>query len=377
MPGAAPLVDEPLRDRIDALLRELCAMPSPSGEEAAVRDRVAALCRAAGFADQDVDAAGNLWARPPGPRAEEPTVLCAHLDTVGHDGIPIEPVLEDDGWVNRNDAILGADNKAAIAVMLACVERLDAADPAALAGVELLFTVQEEQALAGAAAADAGRLAGATVYVYDHATPIGGVIVASPTYYRVDATFRGQAAHAGICPERGRSAIRAAARAVAAIPHGRLDPETTVNAGQLHGGVGTGTNIVADRCTAAIEIRSLSDARAEQVLAEVLDALQDAAAEEPGPCDVDLHVERAFAGYRHRPDTGAVLRAAAALERCGHRVEHVASGGGSDANAFLAHGVTAVCLANGTEDPHEPTERVSRTALADMARVTFALLSGQ
>ncbi|MEI2702074.1 MAG: M20/M25/M40 family metallo-hydrolase [Baekduia sp.] len=370
----AAQVDDRLRDRLDELFRELCAIASPSGSEHAVRERVAELSRAAGFGDQRTDPKGNLWARrTPAPHARGRTVLCAHMDTVGHD-LPIVPVLVDDGWENENDAILGADNKAAVAVMLACIERLDEQGDPGLDGVELLFTVEEEEALAGAAAIDPAGLEGAVVYVFDHATPIGELIVASPTYYRLDASFRGQAAHAGICPERGRPAIRAAARAVSAMPHGRLDDETTANAGQIHGGTGTTTNIVADRCDVAIEARSLDRAKVEALVAEICDCLHDAAAAEE--CDLELRVEQRFTGYRHDPGSPAVTRAVRALERAGHPPRLVASGGASDANAFLALGIESVCLANGTEAAHEPTERVSRTALAEMARVTFFLLAG-
>ena len=80
--------------------------------------------------------------------------------------------------------------------------------------------------------------------MFDHATPIGEVVVASPTYYRLAAEFHGRAAHAGIRPEDGRSAILAAAHAIAAMPHGRIDDQTTANVGSIHGGVGS-TNVVA------------------------------------------------------------------------------------------------------------------------------------
>jgi tripeptide aminopeptidase len=251
--------------------------------------------------------------------------------------------------------------------MLACAER-------ARPDVALLFTVREEQALAGAKECDPGWLDGATVYIYDHATPIGEIIVAAPTYYRIDAEFCGQAAHAGICPENGRSAVRAAARAITAMPHGRLDPETTANAAMVRGGAESGTNIVAPRCVVVSEVRSRAPGRAEEVVSDVVDAFQEAANDPRDPCDLTVNVEQLFVGYSHAPDAPAVVAAADALSRCGHRVKLVASGGASDANAFIANGITAVCLANGTEAAHEPTERASRTALADMAAVIFALL---
>ena len=57
----------------------------------------------------------------------------------------------------------------------------------------------------------------------DHASPIGEVITAAPTYQRLVAEFEGLEAHAGIRPEDGHSAIEAAAAAIAAMSLGRLD----------------------------------------------------------------------------------------------------------------------------------------------------------
>ena len=72
----------------------------------------------------------------------------------------------------------------------------------------------------------------------DHASPIGEVITAAPTYQRLVAEFEGLEAHAGIRPEDGHSAIEAAAAAVGAMELGRLDDETTANVGVIAGGVG-------------------------------------------------------------------------------------------------------------------------------------------
>ncbi len=153
---------------------------------------------------------GNLLARIPGgpPGGGRSVLLCAHLDTVPPLA-PIEPVLEDGYWINANEAILGADNKAAIAVLLALARRV--ANEGAPVDLELLFTVGEEISLAGAKEFDASRLRSEYGYVFDHASPIGEVIIDSPCHFRIEARFRGQAAHAGIRPQDGRSAILAAA----------------------------------------------------------------------------------------------------------------------------------------------------------------------
>jgi tripeptide aminopeptidase len=362
--------------RLNDTFAELCAIASPSGRERAVADRVAQELRALGLEVEEDDAGaatggdcGNLLARLDG-RSERSVLLCAHLDTVPHDD-PIEPVLVDGAWESAGETILGADNKATIALLLGLVHR--AAVEGVPVSVELLFTVGEENALAGAKAFDVSRLRSQLGYVFDHASPIGEVVVASPTYYRLEARFRGQAAHAGVRPEDGRSAVVAAAKAVAAMRLGRLDEGTSANVGAIHGGARS-TNVVPDRCTVLAEARSLSDPAADVLIAEMVDRCYDAANDPVCDVDVDVSVERLFRGYRQKPSAEPVAAAEAALRACGYTPRRIQTGGGSDANAFAAMGLPCTNLANGTERNHEPNERVSQASLQGMLDVTFALL---
>jgi tripeptide aminopeptidase len=366
------------RRRLNDLFAELCAISSPFGQEAACARRVREELESLGLEAVEDDAAaetgaecGNLLARIPG-RGERSILFCAHLDTVplGGDG-PVEPVLVDDGWESAGDTILGADNKAAIAVMLAAARRV--AVEGAPVGLELLFTVSEENALAGAKAFDVARLRSDFGYVFDHATAIGEVVMASPTYFRLEAAFHGKPAHAGIRPEDGRSAIAAAARAITALRLGRLDEETTANVGTISGGSG-GTNVVPEHARFLAETRSLDDAKVDAVVAEMVDRIYDAANDPTCDVDVDVGVQRLFQGYRHRPDAPPVLVAERALTACGYTPRRIVTGGGSDANAFEAQGFACTNLANGTERNHEPTERVSVAALEGMLDVALALL---
>ena len=346
----------------------LCRISSVFGHERECSDAVSAQLRGMGL-EVEEDEAGNLLARVPG-RGERSILLCAHLDTVDDAGVPIETVIADGGWENENAGILGADNKAAVAVILELARRCSV--EGAPVGLELLFTVSEENALAGAKAFDRGRLSSEFGYVFDHATPIGEIVIASPTYFRIAAAFHGRAAHAGIRPEAGRSAILAAAHAVASMPHGRIDPETTANVGSIEGGVGS-TNVVPEHCRLLAEVRSVDAQRVEQVVAEVVDAIHDGAS--TAECDVDVIVEKLFVGYRTRSAAPAVRAAEAALRACGYEPRKIVTGGGSDANVFEAAGLPCVNLANGTEHNHEPTERVSVAALEGMLDVAFALLA--
>ena len=388
------------RRYLNGTFAELCRIESPSGRERACADRVVAELRGLGVAASEDDAgaragsdSGNLLARLPArttaagthaasnreaapaglgddPPVRSPRVLlCAHLDTVPLLA-PVEPVLVDGYWENANDGVLGADNKAAVAVMLALARHI--CQQGSPVDVELLFTVCEETALAGARAFDASRLSSDFGYVFDHASPIGEVVVDSPTHFRIEADFRGAAAHAGIRPEQGRSAILAAARAISAMGLGRLDERTTVNVGTIAGG--SAMNVVPDRCSVLAVVRSLDEARAETTVAEVVDHMHQAANLPECECDVDIAVQRTFSGFHLSASRPAVRVAESALRVCGHEPVRIVSGGASDANALLADGVEVVNLANGTERNHEPGERVSVAALEGMLDVALALL---
>jgi tripeptide aminopeptidase len=362
---------------LHSIFAELCAIDSPSLHERACGERVMEELRKLGLeVAEDVAGeaigsdCGNLLARLPGGTASGRSVLlCAHLDTVPAVA-PIEPVLEEGYWENANEGILGADNKAAIAVLLALAR--DVHREGAPVDIELLFTVGEEISLAGAAQFDPSTLQSEYGYVFDHASPIGEVVIDSPCHFRVEARFRGAAAHAGIRPQDGRSAILAASRAISSLRHGLIEGEGTVNVGMIEGG--TATNVVPERCELVAEVRGLDDPRGEALVAELVDRIHEAANRPDCDCDVDVAVRRTFSGYRLAPSAPAVRAAEAALRSQGYEPVRISSGGGSDANALIAAGFPTVNLANGTERNHEPGERVAAAALEEMLAVTRALL---
>ncbi|MGD0981645.1 MAG: M20/M25/M40 family metallo-hydrolase [Solirubrobacteraceae bacterium] len=364
------------RRRLGERFAALCSVYSPSRFERACAELVRGELDDIGVGVEEDGAGaalggdcGNLLARIPG-RGEGSVLFCAHLDTVPA-AAPIRPVLIDGGWENANDAILGADNKSAVAVLLALARRLVAA-PAA-AAVELLFTVGEEVGLLGAKEFETGVLRSRVGYTFDAAMPLGGVVVSSPTYYRVSAELHGVAAHAGVSPEDGRSAILAAARGIAQMKLGRLDPETTANIGTIDGG--SAANVVPDHCVLVGEARSLDAARAEEVASSLVACLADAANDPECECDLDVTIQREFDGYRVRQSAPELALVNETLRDCGYEPNLVFSGGGSDVNALRSKGCAVLNLANGTERPHETTERVSVAALEGTLELAIALVA--
>ena len=365
----SPLVD---------LFLELCALPSPSGSERAVADRVSAYLDDLGLQWDEDDAAGrldgdagNIYCRipPANGAAGTPIFLCAHTDTVPPEAA-IEPVVGEDGIVrNVAGTILGSDNKAAVVVMLDAVRRL-LDEGREHAGIELLFTPQEEVSLRGADAFDHTRLVAATGYVYDQGAPIGEIVLGSPHARLLDFRFHGAAAHAGMHPEDGRSAIAAASRAIADFRLGRVDAETSANVGVITGG--TARNVVPEWCSFTAEVRSQDERKTVELAREMLESAAFAAS--LVDCEVESEVRPSFPGYRFRESDAPVRLAARALERAGYAPSYALSGGGADANVFNARGLQCVNLANGMMEIHTPDEHIAVSDLEGMVEVTLALV---
>ena len=356
-------------------MARLCEIPSPSREEGAVAEVVRAELRALGGEVTEDDAAaeipagcGNILARFPATAPGTPVMFGAHLDTVPVTG-PIEVVHRADGTLtNRHPVILGGDNKAAVAVLLTAMREV-VGEKRPHAGIEILMTPCEEIGLQGAARFDPARLVARYGFVYDHTGPVGGIVRSAPSLRKIFATFVGRPAHAGLEPERGRSAVEAAAKAIARMPLGRIDAETTANIGTEGG---TATNVVAERCEIVAECRSRSERSLSGQLTAMLDALTWAATE--GEVDLETMIHEEFTGYRLTeadPQVALALRAFAALG-----VEHswVDTGGGSDANAFLVNGLPSVNLCNAMVDVHTGDESIAVADLERMVDVTLAIV---
>ena len=358
------------------LFLELARLRTPPGEERAAADVVARYLRHLALAVEEDDAAaavggdtGNLLARL--PATEEggvPIFLCAHLDTVPPEG-PIEPVVEDGVVRNAGGTILGADNKSAVAAMLVAAATI-LRENRPHAGIELLFTPKEEVGLRGAFAFDHTRLEARLGYVFDQAAPIGQVILGAPTQRSLHVRYHGRPAHAGMVPEEGRSAIAAAARAIADLRLGRLDEQTTANVGLVSGG--TARNIVPEWCTFEAEARSHDERVLGDLVQEMLDSVTFAA--QAGDCEVETQIEENYRGYRFRQDDLPVRMADAALRRVGATPSYALTGGGADANVFNARGLPCVNVANGMAEIHTPDEHIAVADLERTVEVTLALV---
>ncbi len=360
-------------ERLHERFARLCEIRSVTGEEREIADSLIAELRAMGLEVSEDDAAGpaqagsgNILARLPG-RSDAWALFCGHIDTVPHPGL-IEVIEEDGVFRSRGETILGADNKAAVAVFVELVAR-HVEDPPPV-GIELLLTVAEEQGLRGAKAVDPATLRSDCGFILDHASAVGEVITSTPTQQQVVAEFTGVEAHAGINPEDGSSAIAAASAAISRMQLGRLDEGTTANVGTIEGG--TAGNVVPGHCRIVAEARSIDSGRAAEIAGEMAEACAWGAGEHE--CDVDVQAEELFRGYQLPGSSRSLAVAEAGMRRARIEPVRTATGGGSDVNALLVNGVDCVLLANGTVGPHTPDECVATRHLDEMLAVCEGIL---
>ncbi|TYO98714.1 tripeptide aminopeptidase [Geothermobacter ehrlichii] len=316
---------------------------------------------------------GNLLVRLPGTRAGEPLLLSVHMDTVSPcEGV--EPVLVDGVFRSAGETVLGADDKAGIVELIEALEtvrRLGIGHPP----LEIVITVCEEIGLAGAKHFDVSRLTARRGYAFD-TNGVDRLIHRAPGSNRLRITIDGREAHAGIAPEKGLSAIEVAARAIAAMPLGRIDEETTANIGTIEGGIAR--NIVPRTVRMEGEARSHSSRRLEEQTRAMLEAVERAADATSRQIDGERVRARIEADVwldypiMHVPVEAEVIRlAAGAAAGLGRSLEVGTAGGGSDANIFNQAGIETVILGTGMERVHTVDEQVR---VADMAAVAELLV---
>ena len=362
-----------LDDLLDLFVR-LVEIPSPSGHERAVADFILAWLRDRGLEPAEDDSAaatgagsGNISVVLPGEGRGTPILVAAHMDTVTVNG-PVEAVVEGGVVRSAGDTILGADDKAACAALLAVLADLATAPPPC--GLAAVFSTCEEVGLRGAKALDLGPFGARAGFVFDSAGPVGAVITRAPSQKMVTADFHGVAAHAGIAPEQGRSAIAAAAAAVAGMRLGRIDDDTTANIGLISGG--SAVNVVPERCRVEGEVRSHDPAALAAHTGGLVDAVQLAAG--LAGIDVEVSVRDAFTGFALADDALPVRIACAALRETGFEPRLLSSGGGSDVNVYNAAGLPSVNLSQGAEKIHTPDEYLPVERLGETYRLLHALL---
>lgn len=362
-------------ERLLTTFLELVRIDSPSGEEADVAHYLTHALRDIGMKVKVDDAAyeadsntGNVIAEMPGTCKGRTVVFSAHMDTV-EPGRGIDPVVEAGVIRSAGNTILGADDKGGVAAIVEALRRLaESGKPHPC--VRALFTVGEERGLQGAKALKPKDAAGDLCLVLDADGGPGGIVTQAPTHYVFSATFHGHSSHAGVEPEKGRSAIQMAAHAISSMRLGRLDHETTANIGRVAGG--TATNVIASSCHVTGECRSLDAAKVEAVRQQMDAALKSAASSFGGTVTVLWTKE--YDGFRFAEDHPLVKLVEDAARDVGLNPHTFATGGGSDGNVLSAKGLPSLVLSSGMTNVHGTSETMTVRDLQSMTRLLLAVV---
>ena len=351
--------ESPSRDKpaLDALARELAGRFHSLGAE------VELIPNALGG-----DHVRACFAAAVDPHAPAALVL-AHFDTVWPMGtLARQPFRVEDGRAYGPGIY---DMKSSLVLAEFALDALVARGLRPARPVVLLLTSDEEMGSPTSRALIEAEAAGkAFALVVEPALSNGGLKTGRKGVGHFTLTIEGRAAHAGVEPEKGISAVRELAHQILHL-HGLADPGagTTINVGVVQGG--TVSNVVPAQATAVIDVRVSTAAEAHRV-EEAMRRLRP----------VDPGARIAVSGGFNRPPmerTPAIealfLRAQAIGRSLGLALTEGATGGGSDGNFTAALGLpTLDGLGAMGAGAHAPHEHVVVASLPERAALLAALL---
>ncbi|MBI4656077.1 MAG: M20/M25/M40 family metallo-hydrolase [Elusimicrobia bacterium] len=340
---------------------------------------------------------GNMFALFDGDPGTKPILLSAHLDTVG----PCEnvkPTVKRDRIVSDGTTVLGADCKAGIAIIIEALSVLKE-NKIPRPPIEVVLSISEEVGLLGAKFLDYSKIKSKYGIIFDNEKPLNEVVTNAPAANKLDIKIYGMEAHAGVCPEKGISAIKIAAGALAGMKLGRIDFETTANIGIIKGG--TATNIITPLVELKGEARSHSIKKLEKQTRHMEERFRieinrarqrlnggSGRVHPSGIGAIGASRKAAFHGVRCEfnasrsfpnlriPGNSPILNVIkSSLNELGMRMQTKASGGGTDANIFYGRGIEAPNLGTGMRDVHTTGEYLDLEDFFNCAKLTLKIIT--
>jgi len=297
------------------------------------------------------DEIGNIFAEIKGDDKKTAKILLnAHMDTVSP-GENIRPRIRYGIITSGGKTILGADNKAGVAVIIEVLQALKEIDHG---DIQIIFTVQEETGLVGARAIRKSDIDADIGYVLDGGD-VDSLYIKAPTQYKLHAEIIGKSTHAGLHPEKGINAIRVASEAIARMKLGRIDHETTANIGTIKGGIAT--NIIPERVEIKGEVRSHNIRKLKAQIKHMRKCLSRACSK--NKASLKINVDCVYDAFSIDKDDRVIKIAAKALKDLGIKATLQRTGGGSDANVFNDLGLKSLIIGVGADRVHTKNERLS------------------
>lgn len=337
----AALYDEYVRD-LERLVNHDCGTFVPDGVNR-VADLMASRFDDAGWSVErrshsparGEERLGDLLVARIDGRGSRRVLLVGHMDTVFPDGTARSRPYRTDGARALGPGV--SDMKGGLLAGVYAVRALQGAGFQDFGTITYVCNPDEEigSPFSGPAILEAARESD-VCFVLEGARENGDIVSARKGVSDVRLVVHGRAAHAGVEPERGRSATLQAAHTTIALHalNGRW-PGVTVNAGVLQGGIRP--NVVAEGCLIRADVRA-ADARS---LDEVMAEIERIAASTVVPdTTIDMVAEVAFPPMEKREATARLVEKARRIASgLGFEVNDAATGGGSDANPVAALGV--------------------------------------
>lgn len=366
-------------ERLLQTFLEYVQIDSESKNEKAMCERVAADLRALGF-EVTTDRAGeafesngfNVRTFLSGTIPGEPTIFCAHMDTV-KPGNGIKPLIDDGVIHTDGSTILAGDDKSGVAGIIEAL-RVIKEEKLPCRNTEIIFTIGEEIGMHGAKNLDYDQVKSKEAIVFDSSGDVGKVLTCGPGQNKIFATIIGRSSHAGLAPEDGISAIQAAAKAISRMQLLRIDEETTCNIGTLKSEYAT--NIVPERAEFAAEVRSRNLDKLKAHTAHIVKCLQDTCEEMGAKLEVQTPMN--YASFNVPNDDPLVKRCLAAYDAIGVTEPIIAKGGGgSDANVMALHGIKPVIVSTGMTKVHTTSETLKIENLNKTAELALVLMTSE
>ena len=365
------------KERVVQQFYDLIAIPCPSTQERQVADYLIREMEALGGTVTEDNAAaalqgttGNLFINFPGTVEGVPKILLsAHLDCV-NPCAGIQATLEDGVFRSDGATILGGDDKSGVTAILETLRCLKEQN-IPHGPLQVVFTVCEEQGVAGSRNMAASLLDADFGYCLDSSGHPGKIIFAAPGQNKIFTNVHGKTAHGGLAPAKGLHAIKKAAEILLDVPTARIDEETTCNIGIIHGG--TATNVVPDLVEIAMDCRSRNLEKLEALTERIVAAYQEGGKKAGVP--VDVEVRPSYQPYELPKDSPCILLAAKAAEELGLPVDVAATGGGSDSSHFNGNGVPCTVLGTGMTNVHTVEEILLEKDLYDICEWTLSIVA--